>query len=206
MSPTGRRNRPAGVSGDSDPTDEDNVSTDEERDNGGDDFVHEDGKSLSGKKLRKVTVAARAFPYRIEAEHQYEPGKLVYEDRTAYRGEEIELLPADHARGVRFNAFLKSGQSVEDLGSGGAVSTTALQFSAKDATDTELINWIKDGNPSVQDVVDASEGDPETAARLLSAEGAATGNDPRKGVVMGLEAVVSRAGSEQPSGDETSSE
>jgi hypothetical protein len=199
--PTGRRNRPANVSGDGDPEDG-GVTTDEEQDNGTDDFVHEDGKSLSGKKLRKVTVATRAFPYRIEAEHQYEPGKLVYEDRTAYRGEEIELLPADHARGLRFNAFLKSGQSVDDLGSGGPVSSTALQFSAKDATDTELINWIKDGNPSVQDVVDASEGDPETAARLLSAEGAATGNDPRKGVVMGLEAVVSRSGSEQPAGEE----
>lgn len=156
-------------------------------------LIHEKGKSLSGKELKKVTVAVRAFPYRIEAEHQYEPGQVVYEDRTAYRGDEIEVLPFDHARGKRLGAFLKEGQSVEDLGTGVTSSPTALQFSAQDATDTELINWIKDSNPTVQDVVDASEGDPETADRLLTAEHAATGNDPRKGVIAGLEAVIQRA-------------
>lgn len=151
-------------------------------------------KSLSGKELKVVTVAARAFPYRVEEEHSYEPGKLVYQDRTAYRGDEIQVLPFDFDRGHRLNAFLKAGQKVEDLGTGmtAATSQTALPFSAKDATDTELINWIKDGSPTVQDVVDASEGDPEVASRLLTAETAATGNDPRKGVIAGLEAVVQR--------------
>lgn len=149
-------------------------------------------ESMSGKKLTRVVVAARAFPYRVEEEHQYEPGKTVYQDRTAMRGEEIEVLPFDHERGTRLGAFLKRGERVEDLGTG-STSPGALQFSARDATDTELINWIKDDNPTVQDVIDASEGDPETAARLLTAESAATGNDARKGVVAGLEAVVNRA-------------
>lgn len=148
--------------------------------------------SMSGKPLTKVVVSTRAFPYRVEEEHPYQPGDILPQDRTAMRGETIEVLPADFARGMRLNAFLKAGEKIEDLGSGTS-SESALQFSAKDATDTELINWIKDGNPVVQEVVDASEGDAETAARLLTAEVAATGNDPRKGVVAGLEAVIQRA-------------
>jgi hypothetical protein len=90
---------------------------------------------------------------------------------------------------------LKEDQNIAILtGSEVPVETgTDLQFSAMDATDTELINWIKDKGPKVQEVIDASEGDAETAARLLTAESAATGNDPRKGVIMGLEAVVRRS-------------
>jgi hypothetical protein len=148
--------------------------------------------SLSGKELHTVTVATRAFPYRIEEEHPYEPGSILPQDRTAMRGDVVEVLPADYARGMRLNAFLKEGETIEQLTSGGA-SDTELQFSAADATDTELINWIKDDNPRVQQVVDASEGDGEVAARLLAAEIQATGNDPRKGVIAGLEAVVARS-------------
>jgi hypothetical protein len=148
--------------------------------------------SLSGKELHTVTVATRAFPYRIEEEHPYEIDGIMLQDRTAMRGDTIKVLPADFARGMRLNAFLKEGQTVEGLTSG-TTPNTELQFSAADATDTELINWIKDDGPKVQEVVDASEGDAEVAARLLAAETQATGNDPRKGVVAGLEAVISRA-------------
>jgi hypothetical protein len=139
-----------------------------------------------------VTVATRAFPYRIEEEHPYEPDSILPQDRTAMRGDVIEVLPADYARGMRLNAFLKEGETIEQITSGSS-SGTELQFSAVDATDTELINWIKDDNPTVQQVVDASEGDGEVAARLLAAETQATGNDPRKGVIAGLEAVVARS-------------
>jgi len=150
------------------------------------------GKSLTGKKLRTVTVAHRSFPYREEIEHPYEPDKVSIQDKVGMRGEQITVLPMDYDRGMRFGAFAREGQDVSQIG----VSTEVpgdLSFSAKDATDTELINWIKDDNPTVQQVVDASEGDPETASRLLTAEAAATGNDPRKGVIAGLEAVVARS-------------
>lgn len=160
------------------------------------DIVYEDaGMSLTGKELRRVTVATRAFPYRTEAEHPYEPDRIIAEDHTAHVGDVIEVLPMEFARGTRLNAFLKRNQNLEVL-TGKEVpeeTGTELQFSAADATDTELINWIKDKGPRVQEVIDASEGDAETAARLLAAEAAATGNDPRKGVVMGLEAVVRRS-------------
>jgi hypothetical protein len=157
--------------------------------------VEEAGQSLSGKELKRVTVSVRAFPYRVEMEHPYEPGKVIAEDRTALVGEVIEVLPPEFHRGMTLRAFLRDDQDINIL-TGREVPNetgTELQFSARDATDTELINWIKDKGPKVQEVIDASEGDAETAARLLTAEGAATGNDPRKGVVMGLETVVRRS-------------
>jgi hypothetical protein len=158
-------------------------------------IVEDAGKSLSGKPLKKVTVSTRAFPYRVETEHPYEPDRVIAEDHVARVGEVIDVLPPEFARGVRLNAFLRSGQNIDVLtGREVPIETgTELQFSAADATDTELINWIKDKGPKVQEVIDASEGDADTAVRLLSAETAATGNDPRKGVVMGLEAVVKRS-------------
>jgi hypothetical protein len=159
------------------------------------DVIYEDaGMSLSGKELKRVTVSTRAFPYRIETEHPYEPDRVIAEDHVAHVGDVIDVLPMEFVRGIRLNAFLRGNQNIAILtGSEVPIETgTELQFSAADATDTELINWIKDKGPRVQEVIDASEGDAETAARLLAAEAAATGNDPRKGVVMGLEAIVRR--------------
>jgi len=158
-------------------------------------LVEDAGTSLSGKELKRVTVSVRAFPYRVEAEHPYEIDKIIAEDRTANVGDVIEVLPMEYARGVQLNAFLKRNQNLAVLTGKEVPEETGseLQFSAVDATDTELINWIKDKGPRVQEVIDASEGDADTAARLLAAEAAATGNDPRKGVVMGLEAVVRRS-------------
>ena len=157
------------------------------------------GTSLTGKELKRVTVSTRAFPYRVEAEHPYEPDRVIAEDHVAHVGDVIDVLPPEFVRGTRLNAFLRGNQNIAILtGSEVPVETgTELAFSAEDATDTELITWIKDKGPKVQEVIDASEGDAETAARLLAAEAAATGNDPRKGVVMGLEAVVRRAQQQQ---------
>jgi hypothetical protein len=158
-------------------------------------IVENAGTSMSGKELKRVTISVRAFPYRIEAEHPYEPDRIIAEDHTAYVGDVIEVLPMEYARGVKLRAFLTRDQNLAVL-TGREIpeeTGTELQFSAVDATDTELINWIKDKGPRVQEVIDASEGDADTAARLLAAEAAATGNDPRKGVVMGLEAVVRRS-------------
>jgi hypothetical protein len=56
----------------------------------------------------------------------------------------------------------------------------------------DLADWIKDEHPTVNDVVQASDGDAEVARKLLEAESRATDGEPRRGVVTGLTAVVSR--------------
>jgi hypothetical protein len=56
----------------------------------------------------------------------------------------------------------------------------------------ELADWIKTERPTVNDVVQASGGDPDVAQKLLEAESQATDGEPRKGVLEGLSAVISR--------------
>lgn len=65
----------------------------------------------------------------------------------------------------------------------------AAPFDAGSASDGELAAWIKDAKPNADDTVAAAGEDAELAARLLDAEQAATGGNPRKTVVKGLEAV-----------------
>lgn len=60
------------------------------------------------------------------------------------------------------------------------------------ATVDELVDWIRTERPTVNDVVQASGGDPEAAKRLLEAERDASDGEPRKGVVDGLSAVIAR--------------
>jgi hypothetical protein len=60
------------------------------------------------------------------------------------------------------------------------------------ATVDELAEWIRTERPNVNDVVQASQGDPEVAQKLLEAEAQATDGEPRKGVLEGLSAVISR--------------
>jgi hypothetical protein len=56
----------------------------------------------------------------------------------------------------------------------------------------ELVDWIQTEKPTVNDVVGASGGDPDVARKLLEAESKATDGEPRKGVMEGLSAVISR--------------
>jgi hypothetical protein len=63
-----------------------------------------------------------------------------------------------------------------------------------EATVEELADWIQnnDPKPTVNDVVQASGGDANVARKLLEAESQATNGEPRKGVLEGLSAVISR--------------
>jgi len=56
----------------------------------------------------------------------------------------------------------------------------------------QLAEWIKEERPTINDVVQASGGDPDVARKLLEAEAQAQSGESRKGVVEGLTAVISR--------------
>jgi hypothetical protein len=60
------------------------------------------------------------------------------------------------------------------------------------ATVEDLTRWIEQERPTVNEVVQASDGNPETAQKLLEAETAAHDGEPRKGVVDGLSTVIGR--------------
>lgn len=66
------------------------------------------------------------------------------------------------------------------------------EINVADATVEELADWIRNDGPTVNDVVQASEGDAGYARKLLDAETQAKDGEPRRGVVDGLSAVIGR--------------
>lgn len=59
-----------------------------------------------------------------------------------------------------------------------------------------LATWITDAKPKVSDVLELAGEDAALAERLLAAEKAATGGDPRVTLVEGLEAIIAKGAGE----------
>ena len=110
--------------------------------------------------------------------------------RVAKRGDEIEVSASESKRGDSLGAFWEEGEEEALLKAASTVEEGGSPNLEEAGTD-ELVAWIETENPTVSDMLDAANGDPDVARRLLEAE-QATG-DPRKGAVEGLGAVISRA-------------
>lgn len=97
-------------------------------------------------------------------------------ERMARKGETIDFSEEDTARGDADGVFVTEEPEAPEATIG------------PNSTDEELEAFAKDAK--VGEVVEAAGEDATLAQRLLAAENAATGNDPRKGVSEGLAAVV----------------
>lgn len=117
-----------------------------------------------------------------------EPGSDEYNDAQSEfaRGQVIHLMDHDYDRLIDTGAVVDVGDEPPVLEEQEGYLDPSL------ATVEELRAWIEEEKPTVQEVVDASGGDHEIAAKLLEAESAAQGGEPRKGVMDGLGVVMSR--------------
>lgn len=97
-------------------------------------------------------------------------------------------------RPQQYVGLIKSGavKDVQTDDSGDEVIEEEELLDVNSATVDELADWIRTERPTVNDVVQASGGDPDAAQKLLEAEAAATEGEARKGVLEGLSAVISR--------------
>jgi hypothetical protein len=102
-------------------------------------------------------------------------------------GQKIDLLDEDYIR-------LKNGGAVKDAAAAEAQAVEAEEevMDVRTASVDDLARWIETERPTVQEVVDATGGEPDLARKLLEAESQATDQDPRKGVLDGLSAVIAR--------------
>ena len=130
------------------------------------------------------TVKIKAHSYLEEIEDPRRPGETIRVDRVARKGETVDFPEAEVERGERLGAFVTEGEE--------AATADSSALSVEQMDDEELESWIREKKPTVQQVVEASGGNPEIARRLYDAELAASGGDPRQGVVEGLAAVISR--------------
>jgi hypothetical protein len=130
--------------------------------------------------LTEVKIKARGFTYDREIEDP--SGNKTVVRAYATRGQTVEVNDKDLSRGEEYSAFYseEEDQAREALGGRDVVSMS----------DDELQAWIEEDSPTVKEVVAAAGSDPESARRLLDAENAASGQDPREGVVKGLNKVT----------------
>lgn len=120
-----------------------------------------------------------------DKQSDYKRGQLILVRPTAYIG----LIESGAVRDVRTSQTTddETGEVIEEED----VEEEEI-LDSDTATVEQLAEWIRSERPTVNDVVQASDGDPEVARKLLEAEGQATNGQPRRGVMEGLTSVISR--------------
>lgn len=102
-------------------------------------------------------------------------------------GQLLDLNDEDYLR-LKAAGAVVDADDVQTLGEDDAVEL----LDVRTASVEDLSDWIKQDGPNINDVVQASEGEPDLAQKLLEAENKASDGDPRKSVVDGLTAVIAR--------------
>lgn len=147
----------------------------------------------------RVTVAGISYmapAYFDEGNFAVEEGaegaREVLVRRRAMRGEVVELSASEAKRLQGLGAIgpVDEPQAEPDAAEGEGGEEPPATINPSDMGDDELVAWITEARPVVSVVVDAAGNDPEEAMRLQIAEEAATGGEPRKGVIEGLQAII----------------
>jgi hypothetical protein len=161
--------------------------------------------------MAERTIRHLGFWYMVELEDRFHPGKKVWIERSARQGETVDIpREEDIARGEELHAFVTEEDEAAAKAAAEAEAEEAEEMrqsqleaqspvttpdteevdSVSEMSDDELVAWIKEDKPTAHEVVDAAEGDPDLARRLLDAEDRATGGDSRKSVISGLTAII----------------
>lgn len=118
-------------------------------------------------------------------------GESVMQHKIARRGDEVDISGPEHKRLDALGAFLTDAdRKAAEESAAGAEGDESPAVVVTEMDDQELMDWVKE--VTIPEVLDAAADQPAVASRLLEAENAATGNDPRKGVVEALSAIAGR--------------
>jgi len=137
-------------------------------------------------------VKVRAFIWHDVQQNPYNPDQKILIPRVSVRDEELnpeDLSPYDRERAERHGVFYKEGEQTREgttVGEDGEV----VEKSVDDMSVEELATWIKEDEPTIDDLLELASDDPDQAQKILDAENMATSNDPRKGLVTGLTKVI----------------
>jgi hypothetical protein len=144
--------------------------------------------------MPEAKIKIRAFPYYVDAEDPV-TGREVRQERIATRGQTVELSDADYERAQRFDAITDPDNSVDTAGnvvdeSGEVVKFDPSSDVAAESSVQSLSLWIKEDKPTVDQVVEEANEDPDAARKLLDAENHATGGSPRSTLVEQLNEII----------------
>lgn len=160
----------------------------------------EPGESYDGRETTHVKTALRGDEIELtpSEEHRLEEnGALLPVGFTPEDAERLAAERMDAYRAVRGDPDAQQRHTQRQIDAargaddGGIVNVDAP---IEDGTVDELAAWIKASKPSVDDTVALAEGAPELAQKVLDAETAAQGGEPRKGVAEQLARLTSGTG------------
>lgn len=135
-------------------------------------------------KTHNVKIKIRAFPYYTREQHPV-TGEDVHKEHLAYKDDEIELSERDYKRALEFDAIYTGNEPDPDT-----VGADSVVADEESDDVREVAAWITESKPTIEETLDSAGGDPDRAELLLEAENLATGGQPRKGVVDGLQALI----------------
>lgn len=133
---------------------------------------------------RKVKIRAHTYLAEVPDPRNPEQDKIVR--KVATRDQLIDVTDAESERGDSLEAFYTDTET--DPETGEVVEEVEIDFT--EAGEDEIQEWIEEDSPTAKETIEAAEGDPDVARRILAAE-EATG-DARKSVVKGLGAIINR--------------
>jgi hypothetical protein len=141
-------------------------------------------------------VRLGGIDYRERIPDPVDPNKEIWVLRQAVRGQRVHLEhKGDLERGEKYGAFFESEEEAMAELSGSPAVTAAQEQADQEFSELsvdELETWIEEEEPTVDEVLERANGNMELAEKLLDAENRVTGNEPRKGVVEGLNRIIAR--------------
>jgi pyruvate/2-oxoglutarate dehydrogenase complex dihydrolipoamide acyltransferase (E2) component len=123
------------------------------------------------------TIKFKSFVW--EKKTQDYNGSDVVAKVMSKQGEEVDL-PAEV---IKYGESLGAFVTPEDEAAEAAETVDVAEMD-----EDELVNWVSES--TIPQIVNVAKTDPSLVSGLLQAENAATGNDPRTGLVAGLEQVA----------------
>lgn len=105
--------------------------------------------------------------------------------KQAQRGAVVELDPYWAAYGDDMGAFVTDADREAEVEDESVLETAET---VEEMGADELMNWVSDA--TIPQVLEVAKADPSLCERILVAENAATGNDPRGGLVEALTRII----------------
>lgn len=144
--------------------------------------------------MPEAKIKIRAFPYYVDQEDPV-TGRQVRVERVATRGQTVELSELDYERAKRFDAITDPDNNIDAAGNvvddgGEVVKFDPADDVAAESSVQSLSLWIKEDKPTVDQVVEEANEDPDAARKLLDAENHATGGSPRSTLVEQLNEII----------------
>lgn len=133
-------------------------------------------------------------------------GQKMYAEQIAYQGDTVDVTDEqDLLRGEESGAFYTdaelaalAGEPVGDseASSGGDVPVPDLKTASVD----DVADWMDEQSPTINDLLELVNDNPDAAQKVLDAENLVRSGDSRKGLVEGLTVILDRAATQGQGG------